>query len=32
MREEFTRQMGMEVTDVAEFALAIHHLRVPEMA
>jgi hypothetical protein len=32
MREEFSRQMGMEVTDVAEFELAIHHLRVPEMA
>ena len=32
MREEFTRRMGMDVTDVAEFDLVIHHLRVPEMA
>jgi quinol monooxygenase YgiN len=32
MREEFTRQLGLEVTDLAEFELAIHHLRVPEMA
>jgi hypothetical protein len=32
MREEFSRQMNMEVTDLAEFELAIHHLRVPEMA
>jgi quinol monooxygenase YgiN len=31
-RERFTREMNMEVTDVAEFELAIHHLRVPEMA
>jgi len=31
-RERFTGQMGMEVMDVAEFELAIHHLRVPEMA
>jgi quinol monooxygenase YgiN len=30
MREEFTGQMGMNVTDVAEFDVAIHHLRVPE--
>jgi heme-degrading monooxygenase HmoA len=32
MREQFTQQMGMEVTDMAEFELVIHHLRVPEMA
>jgi hypothetical protein len=32
MREQFTQQMGVEVTDMAEFELAIHHLRVPEMA
>jgi quinol monooxygenase YgiN len=32
MREEFTGQTGMSVMDVAEFELAIHHLRVPEMA
>ena len=30
MREDFTRRLGMEVMDVAEFDLAIHHLRVPE--
>jgi hypothetical protein len=32
MREQFAQQMGLEVTDMAEFELAIHHLRVPEMA
>lgn len=32
MREQFTQQMGEEVIDIAEFELAIHHLRVPEMA
>ncbi|UOY01856.1 antibiotic biosynthesis monooxygenase [Blastococcus sp. PRF04-17] len=32
MREQFSQQMGLEVTDIAEFELAIHHLRVPEMA
>jgi quinol monooxygenase YgiN len=30
MREEFSRQMGMEITEVAEFDLALAHLRVPE--
>jgi hypothetical protein len=32
MREEFTGQMGMEVTDVAAFDVALAHLRVPETA
>jgi heme-degrading monooxygenase HmoA len=32
MREQFTQQTGSEVTDMGEFELAIHHLRVPEMA
>jgi quinol monooxygenase YgiN len=31
-RDRFTREMGAEVTDMGEFELAIHHLRVPEMA
>jgi quinol monooxygenase YgiN len=30
MRDEFTQQLGMEVTDMAEFDLTLHHLRVPE--
>jgi quinol monooxygenase YgiN len=32
IREEFLERMGMHVTDVAEFDLAVAHLRVPEMA
>jgi quinol monooxygenase YgiN len=31
MRAEFTREMGLEVLEVAEFDLAIHHLHVPEL-
>ena len=30
MREEFTREMGVTLTDVADFDLVLHHLRVPE--
>ena len=30
MREEFSRQMGIDITEVAEFDLALAHLRVPE--
>src|SRR3712207_4126629 len=29
MREQFSQEMGLEITDMAEFELAIHHLRVP---
>jgi hypothetical protein len=30
MRQEFTEQMGMTVTDVAAFDVVAAHLRVPE--
>ncbi len=30
IREEFTRHMGMRTTEVAEFDVALSHLRVPE--
>ncbi len=30
VREEMAEHMGMEITEVAEFELPIHHLRVPE--
>jgi quinol monooxygenase YgiN len=30
LREEFNQQMGSEITEVAEFDLAVAHLRVPE--
>lgn len=32
MREEFASAMGARITEVAEFDLAMAHLRVPEMA
>ena len=31
MREEFAGRMVMQVTDVAEFDVVLHHLRVPEL-
>ena len=30
IREEFTEHMGMHITDVAEYDVALSHLRVPE--
>ena len=32
LREEFSQAMGATITEVAEFDLAVHHLRVPELA
>jgi heme-degrading monooxygenase HmoA len=32
MREEFASRMDVDITDVTEMEVAIHHLRVPEMA
>ena len=32
MREQFTSQLGLEVVDMAEMEVAVHHLHVPEMA
>ena len=31
MREQFSSRMDVEITDVLEMEVAIHHLRVPEM-
>jgi hypothetical protein len=31
LREQITRQAGIEVVDVCEFELALAHLRVPEL-
>ena len=31
MRSEFAGRIGVDITDVAEMEVAIHHLRVPEM-
>jgi hypothetical protein len=31
MREKLAGAMGVDITEVAEFDLVIHHLRVPEM-
>jgi hypothetical protein len=30
MREEFTQHMGMHITEVAEFDVALAQLRLPE--
>jgi len=30
MREEFSRALGVQITEMAEFDLVLHHLRVPE--
>jgi hypothetical protein len=32
MRDEFSSRMGVEITDVVDMEIAIHHLRVPELA
>ena len=32
MRSEFAGRIGVDITDVVEMEVAIHHLRVPEMA
>jgi heme-degrading monooxygenase HmoA len=31
MRDEFTSRMGVDVTEVVDMEVAIHHLRVPEL-
>ena len=32
MRDEFSGRMAVDITDIAEMDLVIHHLRVPELA